>query len=181
MKPSIRLHNIECLIAMKADRVIPNIKIRAAKLEDTEAIASVLDQSFAEFESMYTPEAFAATTPSSEQIRARWSEGPVWVVVSHSDVVGTISAVVEKDSLYVRSMAVLPSARAQNIGRFLLKEVETYAKTQSCKRMFLSTTPFLTRAIKLYERFGFQRNSDGPHELFDTPLFTMEKRLTGLS
>lgn len=67
---------------MKADRVIPSIKIRAAKLEDTESIASVLYESFAEFESIYTPEDFAATAPASEQIRARWTEGPVWVVVS---------------------------------------------------------------------------------------------------
>lgn len=177
LKLSSRQHDMECLISMKADRVIPSIKVRAAKLEDTESIASVLNESFAEFESLYTPEAFAATTPTSDEICARWSEGPIWVVFSHSDVVGTISAVVEKDSLYVRSMAVLPSARAQNIGHLLLKEVEAYAIAHNCKRMFLSTTPFLTRAIKLYERCGFQRSCDGPNELFGTPLFTMEKRL----
>jgi ribosomal protein S18 acetylase RimI-like enzyme len=163
---------------IKADRVIPKIKIRIAKLEDIESIASVLYESFAEFESIYTPEAFAATTPTSKQLRARWNEGPVWVVISNSDVVGTISAVIENDSLYLRSMAVVPAARAQNIGRLLLKEVEIYANAHSCKRMFLSTTPFLTQAIRLYKRCGFERGSGGPDELFGTPLFTMEKRLT---
>jgi GNAT superfamily N-acetyltransferase len=158
--------------------LVPKIKIRVANLEDIESIASVLYESFAEFESIYTPEAFAATTPTSEQLRARWNEGPVWVVVSNSDVVGTISAVVENDSLYLRSMAVVPAARAQNIGHLLLKEVEVYAIAHSCKRMYLSTTPFLTQAIRLYERFGFERSSDGPDELFGTRLFTMEKRLT---
>jgi ribosomal protein S18 acetylase RimI-like enzyme len=43
------------------------------------------------------------------------------------------------------------------------------------RRLFLSTTPFLDRAISLYERFGFQRNEEGLRELFGTPLFTMEK------
>ena len=127
---------------------------------------------------MYTLEAFVATTPTSEQIRARWNDGPVWVVLSNTDVVGTTSAVVENDSLYLRSMAVVPAARAQNIGRLLLKEVEAYAVAHSCKRLFLSTTPFLTQAIGLYERCGFERSRDGPHKLFGTPLFTMEKRLT---
>src|SRR5260370_227302 len=43
--------------------------------------------------------------------------------------------------------------------------------------MYLSTTPFLDRAIRLYERFGFQRSDEGPLDLFGTPLFTMTKRL----
>jgi hypothetical protein len=36
-------------------------------------------------------------------------------------------------------------------------------------------TPFLNTAIRLYEAFGFRRMNDGPHDLFGTPLFTMEK------
>jgi hypothetical protein len=43
--------------------------------------------------------------------------------------------------------------------------------------MVLSTTPFLTAAISLYERFGFSRSIDGPHDLYGTPLFTMVKRM----
>jgi ribosomal protein S18 acetylase RimI-like enzyme len=43
--------------------------------------------------------------------------------------------------------------------------------------MFLSTTPFLIGAISLYERAGFRRTGEGPHDLFGTPLFSMEKVL----
>lgn len=82
---------MEYLIIMKAGRVIAGIKIRVAKLEDTDSIASVLYESFAEIESIYTAEAFAATTLTSEQLRARWNEVPVWVVALNSDVVGTIA------------------------------------------------------------------------------------------
>jgi ribosomal protein S18 acetylase RimI-like enzyme len=164
---------------MKADRVTSRIPIRVAVTEDSQSIASVLYESFAEFEPAYTPEAFAATTPTLNQIRARWSEGPVWVAVSHGVVVGTVSAVVKQDSLYVRSMAVLPAARGQNIGYRLLEKVETYALEQRCRRIFLSTTPFLTRAVKLYERYGFRRTNEGPHALYGTPLFMMEKMMSG--
>ena len=48
---------------------------------------------------------------------------------------------------------------------------------QGFQRMFLSTTPFLLAAVRLYEQFGFQPTDAGPRELFGTPLFTMEKRL----
>jgi short-subunit dehydrogenase len=40
----------------------------------------------------------------------------------------------------------------------------------------LSTTP-LTRAISLYEQYGFRRSDEGPNNLFGTPLFTMVKVL----
>lgn len=41
----------------------------------------------------------------------------------------------------------------------------------------LSTTPFLARAIRLYEQSGFQPTTEGPSDLFGTPLFTMVKTL----
>ena len=72
-------------------------------------------------------------------------------------------------------MAVLPLARGGRIGALLLTHIEEFARTEGFSRLFLSTTPFLDRAIRLYERFGFCRTSAGPHELFGTPLFTMEK------
>jgi len=146
-------------------------------MEEAAIISYVLHQAFVEFEPLYTPEAFAATTPTSDQIQKRWSEGPVWVVAAGSQIVGTVSAVPKAEDLYVRSMAVLPSLRGMGLGYLLLQTVEQVAKTQGMQRMFLSTTPFLTGAIRLYERFGFHRNDDPPHELFGTPLLTMVKLL----
>jgi len=162
---------------MNQPKPLSNILIRNAVMDEAAAIAAVLYQAFVEFEPYYTPAAFAATTPTSDQIQKRWSEGPVWVVAEESQLVGTVSAVTKAEGLYIRSMAVLPSHRGQGIGRILLEAVEHLAIAQGFQRMFLSTTPFLTGAIRLYEQFGFQRNNDGPHELFGTPLFTMIKLL----
>ena len=75
-------------------------------------------------------------------------------------------------------MAVLPAARGQRTGELLLTDVEQFAATQNFQRLLLSTTPFLDRAIRLYERFGFRRTDEEPHELFGTPLFTMEKAMS---
>ena len=154
-----------------------DVFIRVATLDESSAIESVLRQTFSEYESLYTPAAFAATTPTASQIEQRWTEGPVWVAVQNKDIVGTVAAVPKPSGFYIRSMAVLPSVRGHGIARKLLKEIENFAMDQRYERLFLSTTPFLHDAIRLYKHFGFVRTSDGPYELYGTPLFTMEKFL----
>jgi ribosomal protein S18 acetylase RimI-like enzyme len=151
--------------------------LRRALIDEASAIASVLRYAFIEFEPLYTPAAFAATAPPSEQIQARWHEGPVWVAVQNEKLVGTVAAVPKNTGLYVRSLAVLPAARGQGIAEQLLRETERFAITHDYGCLFLSTTPILTSAIRLYGRFGFQRNGEGPRDLLGIPLFTMVKQL----
>ncbi|HAV77900.1 MAG TPA: hypothetical protein DCX53_11175 [Anaerolineae bacterium] len=153
------------------------VNITIATMDLSPAIADVLHQAFLEYEPLYTSQAFAITTPTAEQIQKRWDEGPVWAAMQNEALVGTVSAVGKETSLYIRSMALLPSARGQGVGRALLEEVERFARENAFPRMFLSTTPFLTSAIRLYENYGFRRTEAGPHDLSGTPLFTMEKIL----
>jgi len=155
------------------------LEIRLALMDDAPSISRVLLQSFIEYKSEYTPDGFAATTPTVEQIKHRQTEGPVWVALLAGTVVATVSAVLQGESLYVRGMAALPSARGHRIGKLLMDSVQDFATAQECKRLFLSTTPFLSHAIELYERLGFVRTAEGPHDLFGTPLFTMERSLEG--
>jgi len=154
-----------------------NIETRLASVDEAASIASVLHQAFIQYESLYTAAAFAITTPPPGEIEQRWNEGPVWSALQNGRLVGTVAAVAKDDALSIRSMAVLPSARGQGIGKILLAEVERFARAGGFRRLLLSTTPFLDDAIHLYERFGFERTPDGPHDLAGTPLFTMEKKL----
>lgn len=151
------------------------IQIRLAGPEDAAAIAAVLHESFLEYESLYTKGGFAATTPGAEQMHARMREGPLWIALRGGEVLGTVAAVRKDDSAYIRGMAVLPLARGSGVGSRLLEQVEHWASREGVRRLFLSTTPFLDSAIRLYEKSGFVRSDEGPHELFGTPLFTMEK------
>jgi len=138
-----------------------------------------LHEAFVEFKSLYTDGGFSATTPDPAQILVRMNEGPAWLAM-HSDIaLGTVAALVKAQSAYIRGMAVLPSARASGVGAALLRHVEDWAASQGCSRLFLNTTPFLSAAIRLYEKFGFRRTGEGPQELAGTPLFTMEKKLVG--
>ncbi len=155
----------------------PGVEIRQAVAEDATLIAAVLLESFLEYRASYTEEGFSATTPKSDQVLARMVEGPVWVALHNNAIVGTASAVSKGTQLYIRGMAVVPTARGLKIGKLLLQHIESFAAAHGHRRLFLSTTPFLTRAIVLYEGLGFQRSNEGPHDLFGTPLFTMVKTL----
>jgi putative acetyltransferase len=162
---------------MNEERNRPGVHIRLAIRDDVAQIASVLYESFIEYKSSYTDEGFAATTPAADQIKIRIEEGPVWVALHDGAIVGTVSAIDMGGALYIRGMAILPTARGQRIGELLLKQIESFASLHGCKRLVLSTTPFLTRAIRLYEHAGFSRSNEGPHDLSGTPLFTMVKSL----
>ncbi len=153
------------------------IQVRQAGPQDVGSISLVLYESFVEYESLYTPQGFAATTPNSQQVTARMREGPVWIAFRGTVVLGTVAAVVKGNSLYMRGMAVLPAARGMRVGARLLAQVEQWASKEGCSRVLLSTTPFLLDAIRLYERSGFRRVGEKPQHLFGTPLFTMEKNI----
>jgi len=155
-----------------------HIEIRRAGPDDAPAIAHVLYRSFVEFKALYTEGGFTATTPGAEQILGRMREGPVWLARAAGIVLGTVAAVATGDLVYIRGMAVLPSARGSGTGAALLQHVEDWAAGQRCVRLSLSTTPFLSSAIRLYERSGFRRTGEGPHDLFGTPLFMMQKSIS---
>ena len=153
--------------------------VRLASPDDASPIAAVLLAAFRDFESQYTPPGFRATTPTAEEIVGRLAEGPSWIALDDRQVVGTVSAVERADDIYLRSMAVLPSARGRGIATRLLETVEAFAVSRRARRLTLSTTPFLTDAIRLYEQAGFRR-TPAPLDLYGTPLFGMVKELAAV-
>jgi ribosomal protein S18 acetylase RimI-like enzyme len=156
---------------------LPDLIVRLAAIDEAADIAAVLRDAFEAYRPLYTPAAFAATTPPADGVRQRWHEGPVWVALQGERIVGTAAAVPRVDALYMRSMAVSPASRGAGCGRRLLEAMERHAAAHGFVTVVLSTTPFLDPAIALYERCGFRRTDAGPLDLAGTPLFTMEKIL----
>jgi GNAT superfamily N-acetyltransferase len=154
------------------------IQIRPATTADVPAMVLVLQRAFVEFEHLYTAAGFAATVLDEENALRRMAEGPSWVAERGDAILGTASAVDRAEKgLYVRGMAVVPEARGLKIGASLLRLIEDFALEQGHHRLFLSTTPFLSGAIRLYKRFGFARTEHEPQNLYGTPVFTMTKEL----
>jgi GNAT superfamily N-acetyltransferase len=158
------------------------VQIRLAELCEAGVVANILRASFDEFQLRYMTPAFLATTPDEERVRIRMQEGPAWVAVVDGAIHGTASAVKKDDgALYIRGMGVLREARGKRIGERLLLEIERHALENSCNRLTLTTTPFLTSALRLYDRFGFRFIAGGPDTMFGTPIVHMEKLLVGES
>ena len=105
-----------------------SIQTRFAIADEAASIAWVLHQAFIQYESLYTPAAFALTTPTPAEIEHRWNEGPVWSALKNGRLVGTVAAVAKDDAVYIRRMAVVPSLRGQGIGKVLLAEVASFAR-----------------------------------------------------
>ena len=155
-----------------------DLQIRLAETGEAEEIAEVLRQAFGPLKTNYTPEAFVAVTPSAGEIRTRFDEGPIWVALKDGEIIATVSAVAEPEWLYIRSMAVKPSAQGLGLAGKLLKTVESYAIENGFDRLFLYTTFFLAAAIKLYERNGFKWVRDTPaEEWFGVPGVAMERKI----
>lgn len=152
-------------------------EIRIAGAEDAEAIVKVLAKSFVEYEPFYTPQAYRATVPPVDEIKSRFVDksSVIWVVADDNRIVGTVSVIPKQDALYIRSMAILPEIRGNQIGEKFLKAIEDYAVANNYRKLTLNTTPFLNRAVRLYEKFGFVQK--GTDDLFGTPLWKMEKYL----
>jgi GNAT superfamily N-acetyltransferase len=157
--------------------ITAEVELRICTADDASAVSLVLKEAFAEYESLYTKKGYEATAAARSAIVARMQQGPLWGAIYDKHVVGTASVVQKGADLYVRGMAVIPAVRGLGVGRLLLKQIEAFANEYHYERLFLSTTPFLIRAIRLYAGFGFCVIPDGPHDLFGTPLLTMEKAL----
>src|SRR3984893_17723758 len=151
--------------------------IRKAGAADAPAVSELLKCAFTEFETLYTPEAFVATVPPDSGILARLEGGSLCGADKQSSLIGTVGATRTSDSLRVRGMAVHASARGLGVGKFLLDQVERFAREEGVRLMTLYTTPFLDRAIHLYHAAGFTYTGEkaNPH---GTELLRMTKALT---
>ena len=156
-----------------------DIEYRLARPDESEAISELLLESFGLFEAEYTPGAFEYTTPSTDVVRGRFEEGPVWVAMDGNAMIGTVSGLPEPDRFYVRSMAVRPDAQGHGIGQRLLEPLEAFAREKGFERMYLYTTHVLPGAKRLYEKNGFYVLRETlPEEWFDRAGLEMETDLS---
>ena len=154
------------------------LQIRLAVADESGEIAEVILQAFGPLEQDYTPESFAIVTPSADEVRARFEEGPMWVAVKGGEIVASVSVLPEPEWLYIRSMAVSPTAQGVGVGEKLLNEIEKYAIENGFDRLFLYSTDFSKNAIRLYERNGFELvRYTTAEEWFGTAGRAMEKDL----
>jgi GNAT superfamily N-acetyltransferase len=155
------------------------IFICRARSEDAPGILECLRGAFEEFRERYTADAYLDTVLTPETLQERLEKMSVFVAVnSANQVVGTIACgVVGSEEGHLRGMGVLPSARGTGIAAQLLSYAESELRCLNCKRITLDTTEPLQRAMRFYEKHGYQR-SGKVSDFFGMPLFEYHKPLS---
>jgi GNAT superfamily N-acetyltransferase len=78
---------------------------------------------------------------------------------SRQQVVGTVSGIqADEQEGHLRGMAVRPEWQGAGVAAQLLQRIESELRDQKCSRVSLDTTEPLRRAIRFYERNGYQRS-----------------------
>ena len=85
--------------------------------------------------------------------------GEFWVIEKDSKIVGTaayhpISR--GQNAVEIRKMYLLPEVRGQGLGRYLLVKLEKAIAIKDYQEIWIETASVLAKAVKLYERNGYQ-------------------------
>ena len=85
--------------------------------------------------------------------------GQFWVVEQQDQIVGTAAYYPVKGScptVEIRKMYLLPAARGQGLGRFLLQALEQEIMTHHFQMIRIETASVLKEAVQLYETQGYR-------------------------
>jgi ribosomal protein S18 acetylase RimI-like enzyme len=154
------------------------VSIRKAASQDAEDILQCLSRAFAPYRNSYTPGAFMDTVLTPETLRKRFTEMTILVAVDFSGrVIGTIAYRAEQNGEgHLRGMAVLPEWHGSEAAKKLLEQSESDLLDLRCKTITLDTTTPLQRAIRFYEKNGFQATGEVT-SFFSMELFSYRKKI----
>jgi predicted N-acetyltransferase YhbS len=152
-------------IMLARQRVTASVKgskfqIRRATRDDAAQILECLRAAFCQYHRDYTEAAYTDTVLTPELLEARLTKSMVFVALdSRQQVVGTVSGIqADEQEGHLRGMAVRPEWQGAGVAAQLLQRIESELRDQKCSRVSLDTTEPLRRAIRFYERNGYQRS-----------------------
>jgi len=158
----------------------PKVRIRHASDTDIEGVRRCLAAAFGPYEASYTPGGFRDTVPTLEALARRFREMTVLVAEDESgEIIGTIAhQVTPSGDGHLRGMAVSPQLQGSRTAEQLLYAAEGELRALGCARVTLDTTHPLQRAIRFYQRRGYEATGRVT-DFFGIALFEYAKSLRG--
>ncbi len=129
--------------------------IRDWQPADREAAAALIGQVLTEYGLGWEP---AGADIDVVQVENHYQAGEFWVVEQAGDIVGTAAyCPIERgeQAVEIRKMYLLPVARSQGLGRFLLSQLEVAIAARGFKEIWLETATVLKEAVRMYETSGY--------------------------
>lgn len=96
--------------------------------------------------------------------------GVIYLAVYDDQIVGSAGLMRKKEGVYeLAKMTVIPSHQGKGISKILLEKCVRKAKELNAEKLILFSNHQLTKAISLYEKYGFQHVpvTDSPFETAD--------------
>jgi len=138
------------------------VTIRKATAVDAQGILDSLAEAFAPYRESYTTGAFADTVLTQDSLVRRLTDMTILVAVDEDgSVMGTVSYQVQEHAEgHIRGMAVRARWQGLGVAKALLDEAEAGLRQLRCTAISLETTRPLERAIRFYEKSGFQATAE---------------------
>ena len=129
--------------------------IRDWQPSDREAAAALIGQVLTDYGLGWEPD---GADIDVVQVDQHYQEGEFWVVEQAGTVVGTAAYYPisrGEQAVEIRKMYLLPAARGQGLGRFLLGQLERAIAARGFKEIWLETATVLKTAVRMYESSGY--------------------------
>jgi len=144
------------------NRRFQSFLIRDWQPGDREAAAAVIGAVLAEYGLGWEPTGADRDVLDVEACYQKVG-GEFWVVEEAGKIVGTAAYYpIERgqQAVEIRKMYLLPNARGQGVGRFLLTQLEAAIAANGYQQILIETASILKEAVTLYERSGYQPITD---------------------
>lgn len=134
--------------------------IRDWQERDRAAAANVIRSVLAEYGLGWEVDCGQCTDRDAVEVeKYYWATGgEFWVVESQGQIVGTggyYPIARGEKAAEIRKMYLLPEARGQQLGRFLLSQLEAAAVEKGFEEVWIETASVLKQAVALYEQNGY--------------------------
>lgn len=125
---------------------------------DRQSVAYVITTVLMEFGLSWEPTGADRDVVQVEQYYQQ-AGGQFWVVEHQEQVIGTAAYhPIDRGekAVEIRKMYLLPQARGQGLGRFLLTQLEAQIAAQGFETIWIETATIMQTAVKMYEQQGYQ-------------------------
>ena len=90
-------------------------------------------------------------------------DGRLLLVEVDSEIAGTISLrKIREDAGEIKRMYVKPKFRGKKLGNLMIEEVIEVAKENGYSKLYLDTAQYMSSAVTLYKKFGFEETEPYP-------------------
>src|SRR4030095_16690199 len=141
------------------------IEIREIRSTDNKVLASIVRNTLAEFGANHPGTVYY--DPTTDNLFELFQKpGAIYFVAEMEGGIAGGSGIYPSDGLPADTcelvkMYLVPAVRGKGLGRLLIEKSIEFAKQAGYKKIYIETMPELTKAMTIYERFGF-KYLDGP-------------------